>query len=166
MSTLIRWRGGRALLEEDPFTAVGDDAGVPPGDIIVSLARFQNEGDYLLGQGRRLGVRLASDAPPEALAGALPRLALVALEFPRYRDGRPYSAAMVLRQRLDFAGELRAVGDVLIDQARFMIRCGFDAFEPADASTPAQWTAAFHRFRHVYQRANDDAPPAFHRRAG
>jgi len=52
-----------------------------------------------------------------------------------------------------FTGELRAVGDVLLEKAKFMIRCGFDAFEPADGSRADQWTAAARRFRHVYQRA-------------
>jgi uncharacterized protein (DUF934 family) len=53
------------------------------------------------------------------------------------------------------------VGDVLREQAQFMVRCGFDAFEPADGSTPEEWAAAAARFRHVYQRAADDRPPAF-----
>jgi uncharacterized protein (DUF934 family) len=53
------------------------------------------------------------------------------------------------------------MGDVLLEQARFMIRCGFDAFEPADGATPEHWTAAEARYRHVYQRAADAREPAF-----
>ena len=165
MPTLISWRGPAAALAEDAFTCVDDDVPAPPGDVIVSLTRFQNEGDALLGEGRRLGVRLNADEAPEALAYDLARLDVIALHFPKFRDGRPYSAARILRERLGFTGELRAVGDVLLEQAVFMRRCGFDAFEPADGSTPAQWTTAALRFRHVYQRAEDGREPAFAERA-
>jgi uncharacterized protein (DUF934 family) len=158
---LIRWRDGAAVAAEDPFTLVGDDQPMAPGDVIVSLARFAAEGAGLGNPGRKVGVRLAAAEAPEALEGQLARLAVVALEFPRHRDGRAFSAARVLRERLGFAGELRAVGDVLLDHAFLMVRCGFDAFEPADGSTPEAWTAAAARFRHVYQRASDDRQPAF-----
>jgi uncharacterized protein (DUF934 family) len=99
------------------------------------------------------------------LAYDLPRLALVALAFPKFRDGRAYSAASLLRDRFRFGGEVRAVGDVLRDQALLMLRCGFDAFEPADGSTVADWAHALHRFRHVYQAAADRRAPAFLERA-
>jgi uncharacterized protein (DUF934 family) len=110
-------------------------------------------------------VRLEPDEAVEDLAGDLQRLALVALAFPKFRDGRPYSAAALLRERYGFKGEIRAVGEVLRDQADFMIRCGFDAYEPADGSTPEDWNRAEHRFRHVYQAAADDLSPAFRERA-
>jgi uncharacterized protein (DUF934 family) len=158
---LVRWRDGAAQLAEDPYTLVSDDAQIPPGDVIVSLTRLQAEGGWLESAGRTVGVRLAAAEAPEALVGRLDRLALVALEFPKHRDGRAFSAARVLRERLGFTGELRAVGDVLLDHAFLMIRCGFDAFEPADRSTPEAWTRAASRFRHVYQRAGDDRAPAF-----
>ena len=76
-------------------------------------------------------------------------------------DGRAFTSARLLRERYGFRGEVRAVGDVLREQAGFMVRCGFDAFAPADGSTPEQWAAAANRFRHVYQRAADDREPAF-----
>ncbi|MGI9170272.1 MAG: DUF934 domain-containing protein [Caulobacteraceae bacterium] len=161
MSMLIRWRDGAARAASDPFAAVADDQAVPDGDVIVSLDRFQAEGEHLLAEGRRVGVRVAPGEAVEALAYDLPRIALVALEFPKFRDGRAYSAARVLRERLAYGGEVRAVGDVLVEQARFMVRCGFDVFEPADGATPAEWTRAAERFRHVYQRAADQWAPAF-----
>jgi uncharacterized protein (DUF934 family) len=158
---LIKWRDGAAYPAEDPFTFVGDDQGTPPGDVILTLARLQADGLYLFGQCRTLGVRLAAAEAPEDLAEYLGRLAVIELEFPKFRDGRPYSAARILRERMGFKGELRAVGDVLLEQALQMVRCGFDAFEPADGSTPEDWTAGARRFRHVYQRAADDREPAF-----
>ena len=161
MPRLIRWRDGAATWGEDPLTAVDDDQPIPPGDVLVSLAQFQRERSNLLGCGRNLGVRLGPSDEPETLIVDLAELSVVALTFPKFRDGRGYSAARVLRERLAFKGEVRAVGDVLIDMAVPLIRCGFDAFAPADASSPEHWTAAAGRFRHVYQRAADDRTPAF-----
>ena len=161
MPKLFKLRGGAVVAADDPYTAIEDDQDMPRGDVIVSLARFRREGEWLLDGPRRVGVRLAPDEFPETLAGDLERLCCVALVFPKFRDGRAYSAARVLRDRLKFEHEVRAVGEVLVDQARYLVRCGFDAFVPADASTPEQWTAATHRFRHVYQRASDSLEPAF-----
>jgi uncharacterized protein (DUF934 family) len=165
MPRLIKWTDGAARWSEDAFTLVADDAEMPAGAVIISLTRFHAEGGRLLGEGRAVGVRVAADEAVESLAYDLPAIALVALEFPKFKDGRAYSAARILRERFAFAGEVRAVGDVLLEQARFMIRCGFDAFEPADATTPDQWTAAEARYRHVYQRAADAREPAFVERA-
>ena len=93
-------------------------------------------------------------------------VAVVALAFPKFGDGRAYSYARLLRERFGFQGEVRAVGDVLREQAGFMVRCGFDAFEPADGSTVEVWERAAQRFRHVYQRSTDGRPPAFAERGG
>jgi len=164
MPTLIRWRAGRAELAEDAFTLVADETGIPKGDVIVSLARFQQEGERLLGEGRSVGVRIEASEAVEDLAYDLPRLAVVALVFPKYRQGQAYSSATLLRERYGYRGELRAVGEVLREQARFMVRCGFDAFEPADGSTPVEWTHKVGEFRHVYQRAADHQAPAFEER--
>ena len=161
MPTRIKVQDGNMYPVEDPFTNVADDQDIPQGDVILSLTRFQAEGERLLSEGRAVGVRLKSDEEVEALAYDLPRISLVAFEFPKFRDGRAYSNARVLRERYKFAGEIRAVGDVLREQAFFMLRCGFDAFEPADGTGSQQWEAATRRFRHVYQRAADGREPAF-----
>lgn len=161
MPKLIKIHGGQAVLANDPFTTVADDVPLPMGDVIISLTRFQSEGDHLLSEGRAVGVRVEADEEIEALAYDLPRLAVVALAFPKFRDGRHYSNARLLRERYGYRGELRAVGDVLREQALFMLRCGIDAFEPADSSDADQWLAATRRYRHVYQRAADDRAPAF-----
>ena len=161
--------GGPAFAEAvDAFVHLADDEAPPPGggDVIVSFTRFQAEGEALLAEGRRVGVRLEPDEPLEGLAYDLPRLALVALDFPRFRDGRPFSAAALLRERYGYKGQIRAVGEVLRDLAKDMVRCGFDAFEPADGSTPQQWARSALRFRHVYQSAADGRPPASRERTG
>jgi len=108
-----------------------------------------------------VGVRLTTEEEVEALAYDLPRISVVALKFPKFLDGRHYSNARILRERFKFARELRACGDVLREQAGLMLRCGFDAFEPADGSTPEQWERATLRYRHVYQRGVDERVPAF-----
>jgi uncharacterized protein (DUF934 family) len=161
MPSRIKLKDGVFALAEDPFTAVSDDWAIPQGDVIISLTRFQAEGDRLLSEGRKVGVRLESHEDVEALAYDLPRLAVVALAFPKFGDGRAYSYASLLRERFSYQGEVRAVGDVLREQAGFMVRCGIDAFEPADGSTPEEWERATHRFRHVYQRSTDGRAPAF-----
>jgi uncharacterized protein (DUF934 family) len=161
MPTLIELKDGIARPAEDPFTYVADDEDLAAGDVILSFARFEAEGDRLLSEGRRVGVRLKAEEEVEALAYDLPRIAVVALEFPKYRDGRAYTNARLLRERFRFRGQVRAVGDVLREQAGFMVRCGFDAFEPADDASANEWQAAARRYRHVYQFAADGRAPAF-----
>lgn len=164
MPTLIKLSDGRYAAAEDSFTTVADEDAIPEGPVILSLTRFQAEGDALLSAGRPVGVRVLPDEAVEDLAYDLPRLAVVALAFPKYADGRAYSSAALLRQRFGYAGEVRAVGDVLREQASNMVRCGFDAFVPADGATADDWAAAAGRYRHVYQRAVDARPPVFEER--
>ena len=167
MPRLIELVDGEAGWAEDAFVSVADEDAVPDtGDVILSLTRFEAEGDALLASNtRRVGVRIESNEEVEVLAYDLPRIAVVALVFPKFRDGRAYTSARLLRERFGYQGQVRAVGDVLQEQAGFMVRCGFDAFAPADGATPEAWTKAARRFRHVYQRAADDRAVAFEERA-
>ena len=166
MQKLIRFVDGKAAWADDDFVHLDEETPAPAtGGVILSLSRFQAEGEGLLAAGRPVGVRIKSDEQVEVLAYDLPRLALVALEFPKFRDGRAFSSAMLLRERYGYVGEVRAVGEVLREQANFMLRCGFNAFEPADGATPADFDKAAHLFRHVYQAAADDRAPAFTERA-
>ena len=162
MPTLIRLEAGQFAEAEDGFALVEADAELPPGGgVILSLARFEAEGAALLDEGRAVGVLIQPGDAVEGLAYDLPRLSLMALAFPKFRDGRAYSSAVLLRTRLGFRGEIRAVGDVLRDQAGEMVRCGFTAFVPADGSTVEAWAASARRYRHVYQTAADRRAPAF-----
>lgn len=165
MPRLIKLSGGTVAWAEDGFVLVTDEEDAPTqGDVIVSLKRFLAEGDALAA-GRKVGVLIQPDDAVEDLAYDLPRVAVVALAFPKYRDGRAYSSARVLRERLNFTGEIRAVGDVLQEQAQHMVRCGFDAFEPSDGSDPEAWLKATQRYRHVHQRSSDGREPLFAERA-
>ncbi len=164
MPTLIRLDAGAFVDAEDTWVTLEDACPVPPGAVIVSSERLGREADALLEGGRAVGVRLRAEQGVEPLAYDLPRLALVALEFPKFRDGRAFTSAALLRQRYAFTGEIRAVGDVLRDQAFHGARCGFDAWAPSDGSTAEQWAAAARVHRHVYQRAQDGRAPAFSER--
>ena len=166
MGKLIKLIDGHASLANEVHVIVADEEATPPsGGVILPLARYQAEGRELIAGGRDVGVLLASNEAIEDIASDLPNLSVVALSFPKFRDGRHYTSDRLLRERFGYDGEIRAVGEVFREQAVFFVRCGFDAFEPADGSTPEQWMAAAGRFRHVYQRGADDREPAFVERA-
>ena len=158
-------RDGR--LADDPWVTVGDEEPLPEGaPAIVSLDRWRAEGGALRRRNLPLGIRLRSDQPPGLIAEDLAHFAVVALEFPKFTDGRAYSYARRLRERYRFRGELRAVGNVLSDQALFLLRCGFDAFEVAEGTTSEAWIKARAAISVRYQPASDGATPAFLLRAG
>ncbi|HVV27330.1 MAG TPA: DUF934 domain-containing protein [Rhizomicrobium sp.] len=139
----------------DPYAPAADDAALPEGAVIVSLARFQKEREALLARNTPLGVRLQSHENPELLGADVNRLSLVALEFPKFRDGRAFSWARMLRTRLGFTGEIRAVGDFLYDQVNYQRRVGFDAWEVPDHFTLEQFQRALTEMTNVYQPSTD-----------
>jgi uncharacterized protein (DUF934 family) len=153
VSRLIRF--GQKDFAEDNFTAVADDAALPDGGVLVSLARFQKERETLLARNTPLGVRLQSSENPESLGEDVNRLSLVVLEFPKFRDGRAFSWARMLRTRLGFKGEIRAMGDFLYDQINYQHRVGFDAWEVPDHFTLAQFARALTEMTDVYQPSTD-----------
>ena len=102
-----------------------------------------------------LGLRLKSDQAPSAIAGDIERFDVLALEFPKFTDGRAYSSARLLRERHGFRGELRAVGNVLRDQLVFMRRCGFDSFQIPETADAAAWAGSLRGISVVYQPATD-----------
>ena len=152
---------------QDTWRTLSDeDSIIGNGPVIISFERWRDAREALKRHNGPLGIRMKSDQPPSLIADDLERFDLIALEFPTLQDGRAFSYARLLRERHGFKGEIRAVGDVLREQAGFMVRCGVDAFEPADGSGPEQWEHVTQRFRHVYQRAADARTPAFAERGG
>ncbi len=121
--------------------------------------------DAFLDQSNATAVRLEPDDDARELIPFLDRLALIEIAFPKYRDGRGYSAARILREA-GYSGELRAQGDVLVDQIAFMKRCGFDSFAPESSLNQADVEAALARFSHVYQGAADVTVPVWKLRHG
>jgi uncharacterized protein (DUF934 family) len=131
-------------------------AELPAGDVIVPFRVWIEARTELLARGSRAGVWLASDEQAEDLEPFLAELAIIAIEFPVFSDGRGYSNARILRERLGYQGELRAVGDVLRDQLFLMRRCGFDSFALRSDRDAAQAVSALADFRHAYQHATVD----------
>jgi uncharacterized protein (DUF934 family) len=145
-------------LMEDPYTRVS--AGEPwpdSGALLVGLDQWQEEKPALLARNQDLGLILQSDQHPELIVDDLEHLQLVALEFPVFRDGRAFSYARLLR-RFGFKGEIRAIGDVLLDQLHYMQRVGFDAFDITAADPLAAYKQASQEFGVWYQPAADGRP--------
>jgi uncharacterized protein (DUF934 family) len=140
---------------------------VPDGvAVIVTGARFLADAEAFTQRVEAVGVLWPNNRPVAELAPYLSRIALVALVFPGFRDGRAYSQARILRERYGFMGELRATGQVLRDQFLFLMRAGFDTFEvskEADAAAFAESTKAFDVF---YQPTGDGRATVFRRRLG
>ena len=150
---------------EDRYVRVADDAPVPDRvPVIVSAKRFLAEADALIRRDGSLGVLWPNDRRVAELEPWLGHLALIALDFPKFRDGRAYSQARLLRESYGYRGTLRATGDVLRDQFHFLVRAGFDSFEvkkPADADVFAEVLARYSVF---YQPAADGRVSALRRR--
>jgi len=120
--------------DEWRFLAQGEDLPLE-GKVILTLPQWQASREQLQAANIPIGLLLEPDAPVQAIAPDLPRFALVAVDFPKFSDGRGFSIARQIRPTDGFAGELRAVGDILFDQLQHLYRCGFDAFEIKDPAT-------------------------------
>jgi len=143
------------LVESSFVDASGLEAIPAAGPVIVSLDQWKAHRDELVKRGTPLGIRLHSDQPPDLIAADVAHFAVVALEFPKFRDGRAYSYARLLRERYGFKGELRAVGEVLLEQLFFMLRTGFDAFDVQSADPLKDYHTALADFSVWYQPTAD-----------
>jgi len=157
MAQKVLIREGRAC--EDRFLDVRDRDEIPAGGaVIVSLEQWEAHRETL--RGRELGIRLRSDESPESIAEDIDAFSVIALEFPVFRDGRAYSYARILRDSYGYSGELRAVGEVLMEQLHFMIRVGFDAFELGGDDPEEAFRIAAEEFSAWYQPGADGRPTA------
>ena len=150
----------------DSYLRMLDDARLPDdAAVIVPAARLLADAGELTRRAAPLGVVWPNDRKISELAPYLDRIALIALVFPSFRDGRAYSQARLLRERYRFRGELRATGQVLRDQFLFLLRAGFDLFEVVKPADAASFSEAVRRYSVFYQPAADGQLPAFRRRA-
>jgi len=140
---------------EDAFATVADDAALPDGATIVSLTRFQKDRETLLARNAPLGVLLKAPENPELLGDDVNRFSVIVLEFPVFRDGRAFSWARMLRERLKFTGEIRGTGHFLYDQISYMKRVGFDAWDVAEGFPLEQFHRALTEITNVYQTSAD-----------
>jgi len=149
---------------EDTWSFVADDADLPSsGCATVPLAKLIDDADGILARNQQIGVRLSPADDPHELTPFLDRIALIEIDFPKYVDGRGYSQAQLLRRRLDYTGELRAVGHVLRDQILYMNRSGFDAYQTSRANL-ANVLKALEEYSAFYQPAADGQTSVFSRR--
>jgi uncharacterized protein (DUF934 family) len=149
----------------DIFVHVPDGAELPGGGaVLVSAARFLGEAEALLKRPGKLGVIWPNNRGLDDLVPFLDRLAVVALVFPSFRDGRAYSQARLLRERHGYDGEMRATGQVLRDQFVFMLRAGFDAFEVKKESDAEAFADTAKRYSVFYQPTGDGRVTALNRR--
>jgi len=132
---------------------------------LYPLAVWRSQREQILASSQLAGVWLQSVDNPESLAGDLDRIAVIAIDFPKFTDGRGYSAARLLRERYGYQGEIRAIGDVLRDQLFFMKRCGFDAFAVKSGKDIEDALAGLRDFSETYQGAVDQPQPLFRRRS-
>ena len=150
-------------LAEDTWTFVGEDDIPSSGCITVPLAKLINDSDVLLARNEQIGVRLEPADDPHDLSPYLDRISLIEIDFPKYTDGRGFSQAQLLRRRLGYIGELRAVGHVLRDQILYMNRSGFDAYQTSRANLP-KVMEALEEYSAFYQPAADGHASVFSRR--
>ena len=120
---------------------------------------------FLAGQSNANAVRIEAGDDARKLIDHLGQLALIEISFPAFRDGRGYSAARILREA-GYTGELRAAGDVLVDQIPLMRRCGFDSFAPESPIDGGVLKAVLARYDHAYQRTADKVVPVWQLRHG
>ena len=149
----------------DLFVHVADGAELPgDGAILIPAAQFLENAEALSKRAGKIGVIWPNNRDLDDLVPHLERLAVVALVFPSFRDGRAYSQARLLRERYGYEGELRATGQVLRDQFVFMLRAGFDALEVKKEADAAAFAETVERYSVFYQPTGDGRVTALNRR--
>ncbi|MGF1508139.1 MAG: DUF934 domain-containing protein [Myxococcota bacterium] len=139
-------------LQTDKWTHVSDEEEVPTsGPFTVSLTRWLQEADTLGARDVQKGVRLESSDEPERLAPFLPRLNLVVLHMPTFKDGRAFSQARLLRTRFRFRGQIRVTGHVVADQFKYLLRCGVDSVELGPNAVVESWKRTLEHQTLFYQ---------------
>jgi len=152
---------------DDRYVRIFDDAPIPDRvPIIVPANRLLADAHELVRRDGSLGVLWENDRRVAELEPWLGHLALIALVFPKFRDGRAYSQARLLRETYGFRGTLRATGDVLRDQFHFLVRAGFDSFEVKKAADAKVFAEVLDRYSVYYQPSADGRAPALRRRLG
>lgn len=152
------------IVSDDIYTDVSAAEELPAqGALIVGLSQWQKQRDELLARNEPLGIVLRSDEKPALIRDDLAHFSVIALDFPVFRDGRAYSYARLLR-RMGWQGELRAVGDVLLEQLHYMHRVGFNSFLIKADDAVEDWETACADFSVWYQPTNDGRDTAIEQR--
>jgi uncharacterized protein (DUF934 family) len=147
------------LLEGGPV-----EGSLPEGDVLLSLAAWRALGDAGKGHNGRIGIWLENTDEPESLEPDVLAAPLLAVRFPAFNDGRGLSSAVLLRTRRGYTGELRAIGDVQLDQLNYMCRCGFDSFALRDGDDAEAMRERLVVMSEYYQPSVREPRPLFRRR--
>lgn len=164
MSRLIK---DNAIVDDRYTTVTPSEDGsltLPDGPVLVSLATWQAHRDVLIAHAHDKGVQLKPSEFAESIADELDKLALIAVEFPAFADGRGYSTGYILRSRYGFKGELRAVGDVFKDTLFYQQRSGFNAFAVREDKNIDDALLGLQTFTTPYQGTANDPAPLYRRR--
>jgi uncharacterized protein (DUF934 family) len=156
----------KAVINDDWTVArdLENDSPVPEGKVVLPFAYWQANRDALLKQNSEHAVWIDGDTVTEDLLDDLEHFAMIALDFPAFKDGRSYSHACLLRERYGYKGDLRAIGDVLRDQLFFMQRCGIDSYEIREDRDIEDALKSLEDFSVRYQAAADGAVPIYRQR--
>ncbi len=149
---------------DDDWSLVRDidsSAPLPDGNVILPFMYWQENRDALLKQNATHAVWIDGDIETEKLVSYLEYYALIALDFPVFKDGRSYTHARLLRERYGFKGDLRAIGEVLRDQLFFLQRCGIDSYQLREDKDAEDALKGFEDFTVCYQAAADDVVPVY-----
>ena len=137
---------------------------LPTGDLLLSFEQWQNFADHLSNHSGSIGVWLDGHAEIEQIIEPLLNLPLIAINFPKFADGRGFSAARLIRERYNYTGELRAIGGFIRDQLYLLKRCGFNAFQFSDENELSDAAQSLKDFSENYQCSVDQENPLFRRR--
>ena len=150
---------------EDSWMALAEDAEtLPQGDILLTYNQWQKFSDQLSAHQGNIGVTIDGDAEIEEIIQPLLGLPLIAINFPKFVDGRGFSSARLLRERYNYCGEIRAVGGFIRDQLYLLNRCGFNAFKFDDSVDLTESAKSLQDFSETYQVSVDQESPLFRRR--
>ena len=154
----------RAIVEDSWTTLPKDFDQQTNGQKQILPLQFLLSHLDILDEAHEVGVWLDSDEAPEVLEPYLDKLSLIAINFPKFADGRGYSFARTLRDHYNYQGQIRAIGDVLKDQLFYLLRCGFNAFEIREDRDIKEALSSVNDFSNSYQADTDQTSPLFRRR--
>ena len=137
---------------------------LPNGDILVPVSMWQTNQSILENHRGAVGLWINGDEEIEGIAESIITAPVIAINFPKFVDGRGFSVARLLRDRYDFRGELRAVGQIIRDQLFLLQRCGFNAFQFDSEIDLTEAVKSLADFSDAYQVAADQPEPLFKRR--
>jgi len=150
---------------DDSWLILDDSAEtLPSGNILLSLEQWQQFSDQLSQHNGELGLWLEGNAEIDAVIDSLQQLSLIAIKFPKFVDGRGFSLARLLRERYNYNGELRAIGEFIRDQLYLLKRCGFNAFQLTEDQDLSEASKSLNDFSETYQVSADQQEPLFRRR--